>query len=224
MRANKRFQPTASLAALASRRLKRGPLGGQPNALLQGNVMSLVVVSLPSRARMVYSMSVARMSALLASLLILSSSGCGLFPPAEESSTGWFGIQVPLATWDVDTAESDPVRLGMIAHRSLAGCRVTIMTQDPFYLAGYPAGWEGAWEESRMSMLNVVRVTVRDEANTPRLIYYEIYDGTGSRNFYRLAYFEVEWGEDMEQCTEAFEELLMGVDPRSFPELPVAQG
>jgi len=26
MRANKRFQPTASLAALASRRLKRGPL------------------------------------------------------------------------------------------------------------------------------------------------------------------------------------------------------
>jgi len=28
MRANKRFQPTASLAALASRRLKRGPLCG----------------------------------------------------------------------------------------------------------------------------------------------------------------------------------------------------
>jgi len=28
-RANKRFQPTASLAALASRRLKRVPLGSQ---------------------------------------------------------------------------------------------------------------------------------------------------------------------------------------------------
>jgi hypothetical protein len=27
---NLRFQPTASLAALASRRLKRGPLGGLP--------------------------------------------------------------------------------------------------------------------------------------------------------------------------------------------------
>lgn len=181
-------------------------------------------MSLANRARRVHPVSVARLRVLFAGLLILFGSGCTLFQPTEKATADWFSIQVPLAAWDVETTGPDPVRLGVIEHRSLTGCRVTLVTRDPFYLAGHPTGWEGMWEPLPMSPLRVVRVTVRDETNTPRLIYYDVYDGTGGRDSYRLAYFQVEWEENVEQCLEAFEELLMDVDPGRFPELPVAQG
>jgi hypothetical protein len=163
---------------------------------------------------------------ILLCALILLSAGCSAGATPEPCTTLWFGVPLPLDTWRVVPLEHSAERLGMIEHQTLPGCRVTLMTRDPLFLTVDLIGRETDAEMELLPQLDVQRITVRDGTGTVHMVYYDVYDRTESRGFalYRLAYFLVESEDDDAACGAAFLDLLRGLDPAYFPDLPVAQG
>jgi hypothetical protein len=163
---------------------------------------------------------------LLLGALILLIAGCRAGATPKPCATRWFGVPLPLETWRVAPLEHSAEHLGMIEHRTLPGCRVTLMTRDPLLLTPGLRGREVDAEGETLPQLDVQRLTVRDETGAVRLVYYDVYDRTGSRGVsaYRLAYFLVESEDDPATCGAAFLDLLRAVDPVYFPDLRVAQG
>jgi len=140
----------------------------------------------------------------------------------------WLGMQMSLRSWKVGDhpwdAETD--RYGVLAHRTLDACRLSLLAQDPYALAGRPQDWNRAALQGETEKLRVNLFRYSDPDGVPVMSFYEIFDITGREVNapVRLGYFLHEAPEPSEECTEAFQLLLPTLDPARFPDLPVAQG
>ena len=159
-------------------------------------------------------------------LLVILLASCG---PATIAApvTSWFGMQVPSETWQTQTLENTLYRHGLLTHRLLSGCRVSILSMDPVNAGGTTADWENSSHE-RMTTdrveLNLWKV--RDMHGDVFTTYFEVLDITGQSGYdiYRLAYFAVEPGAKPVECLDATYQLLNTLRPDQFPNIGTAQG
>ena len=156
----------------------------------------------------------------ISTTLVLLTSACA------TSSTNWFGIDVPEKGWEVETIENAPHSLGAVRHRSIENCRIVLMDDEPIYVAGNPAGWEVNYQEEETEALRIFLVTAKDADGQVAMQFYDVIATSGPEGGIpgRLAYYQVEGGEDATACLDAFHELLISIDPATFPELEIPEG
>ena len=70
----------------------------------------------------------------LSTILVPLTSACA------PSSIDWYGINLPKKSWQVETIEGDPHKLGAVNHRSIENCRIVLMNDEPIFVAGNPVG------------------------------------------------------------------------------------
>jgi hypothetical protein len=161
-----------------------------------------------------------RKSIRLSIFLVLLTSACA------TTSTDWFGIEVPDKIWQVETMEADPHQLGAVKHRSIEDCHLVLMIDEPVFVTGNPDDWEVSRQEEETEALRIFLVTAKDADGQVASVFYDVmakegpeYDGQ-----YRLAYYKIERGDDSTACMDAFRELLISIDPTTFPILEIPQG
>lgn len=136
--------------------------------------------------------------------------------------TNWFGIKLPLKSWQVEAIEGDSYRLGAISHRSIENCQVILVNDEPIYAAGNPPGWQRSSEAEETEQLRIISVTAQDEDGQLVLRFYDVMHKSDPPS--RLAYYQIEAGNDPTECMTAFRELLININPETFPVLLIPQG
>ena len=145
-----------------------------------------------------------------------------------EKKLAWLGMQLPLDTWQVGTHpwDAEMTRYAVLSHRSQAACRMSLLAQDPYFLAGQPQDWirAGASAETDAVRANEVRYSGPD--GRPTMNFFEVFDISLRQVSYlrHLGYFLLETADPSEECADAVRDLLLTLDPAEFPDLPVAQG
>jgi len=171
-------------------------------------------------------MKIAKLTSIFFVVFLLLSTACSSQTPQAtvQSTTEWYGIQAPASEWQAESGEEGSAVVSILSSRTIDSCKISLMTMDPLYTAGNPEGWTSSSEESETENLRVFRFTVRDDSDELQMVYYEIYPLGQTSNPSRLAYYQLDWGSDVDQCATAFQDLLETVDLSTFPDLPVAQG
>ncbi len=162
---------------------------------------------------------------LLLFVLLLTACAPKATPTAEPKV--WFGMQVSPDVWDTKEVEGTIFQRGLLTHRALAGCRVSILSTDPVTANGYNADWNNSFHQQfKTDKLQMDLYRIKDQAGNPRDTYFEVADITGQRGYplYRLAYFVIEGGEKPSECVDATYALLNTLDPALFPDINTAQG
>lgn len=136
-------------------------------------------------------------------------------------------MQVSPDVWQTEELPNGLYQHGVLTHRTLAGCRALILSEDPAYANGYsPDSTMYSKEEINTPETTINLWRIKDKSGNLLETYFEVYDITGrtGHDLYRLAYFLVEIGDDAIQCLEAVHTVIITIKPEFFPELVVAQG
>jgi hypothetical protein len=155
------------------------------------------------------------------------TSATPLLPSATQISKNWFGMQINPDVWQLIETENSLYQHGLLTHRSLTGCRVWLLSEDPVYIGGYKPDWGiSNHDEFKTAEITVNLWRIKDQTGNLKDIYFEVYDTTGQRGYdlYRLAYFLVDTGEKPVQCLETIYSVIKTITPKLFPKLDVAQG
>ena len=152
--------------------------------------------------------------------LVLLTSACA------PATSDWFGIELPEKRWQVETIENDPHQLGAVKHRSIENCRSILMIDEPIYVVGNPDDWEVDYIEKETEALRIFLVTARDANGQVASVFYDVMakEGPEFDGQYRLAYYKIESKDDASACMDAFWDLLITIDPATFPVLEIPQG
>ncbi len=168
-----------------------------------------------------------RLLLLLTVLLTACAPKAALTAAPTAEPKVWFGMQVSPDVWETKEIAGALYQHGLLTHRTLTGCQVSILSSDPVFANGYNADWENSFHQQfKTSKLQIDLYRVKDKEGNPRDVYFEVADITGQRGYplYRLGYFVIAGGEKPSECADATYQLLNTLDPALFPEISTAQG
>ena len=175
---------------------------------------------------------------LVTSVLISGCSKANTLstPIASPSPTSpvieeWFGMQISPDLWQTETVENTIYEHGLLTHRQLKGCRARILSEAPPSIGNYDPDWDTISSRNfHTDTLSLDLLRVHDKNGHLRDTYFEVYDTTGvnpdsgKQLLRRLAYVLVETGDNPIQCVDAVYAVLSSINPKSFPDIGIAQG
>ena len=185
-----------------------------------------------------------RISKICTFLCLVTSvfmSGCSnantLSTPAPLSSPTapvieeWFGMQISSDLWQAETIKNTIYEHGLLTHRQLKGCRARILSEAPPAIGNYDPDWDtSSLRNFHTDTLSLDLHRMQDKNGHLRDTYFEVYDttgvnpDTGKQLLRRLAYVLVETGDNPIQCVDAVYAVLSSINPKSFPDIGIAQG